>query len=75
MCVGIPMRLVRVDGDTGVVEAGGLEVRISLVLIEDPAVGDHVLVHAGFALERLDEAEAAETLALLEQLARAGEGG
>lgn len=72
MCVGIPMRLVRVDGRWGVVEAGGLEITICLELLEDPAVGDHVLVHAGFALERLDEREAMETLAMLEQMARLG---
>jgi len=66
------MRLVRVDGRWGVVEAGGLEITICLELLEDPAVGDHVLVHAGFALERLDEREAMETLAMLEQMARLG---
>jgi hydrogenase expression/formation protein HypC len=69
------MRLVRVDGKTGVVEAGGLEITISLELLEAPAVGDHVLVHAGFALERLDEREARETLAMLEQMARLAEEG
>jgi len=73
VCVGIPMRLLRVDGDTGVVESGGLEIEISLALLADPVVGDHVLVHAGFALEKLDEREAGETLALLEQMARLGQ--
>ncbi|MBW2262037.1 MAG: HypC/HybG/HupF family hydrogenase formation chaperone [Deltaproteobacteria bacterium] len=72
MCIGIPMRLVRIEGDSGVVESGGLEVRISLALLADPAVGDHVLVHAGFALEKLDEKEAEETLALLRQIVRLG---
>jgi hydrogenase expression/formation protein HypC len=67
------MRLVRVDGGKGVVQAGGLEITISLELLADAAVGDHVLVHAGFALERLDEREAMETLAMLEQMARLGE--
>lgn len=69
------MRLIRVDGDEGTVESGGLELRVSLALLAHPAVGDWVLVHAGFALERLDRQEAEETLAMLrEMIERAGEG-
>ena len=65
MCVGVPMRLGSIDGARGVVEAGGLEVEVALDLIEEPRVGDYLLVHAGYAIERLDPEEAAETLELL----------
>ena len=74
MCVGIPMRLRAVDGDRGLVEEGGLEVEVSLALIDGPRVGDHLLVHAGFAIERLDPEEAAETLRLLREVIGGGGG-
>ena len=69
MCMAIPMKLVEVEGETGVVELDGLRQTVNLALIEEPEVGQFVIVHAGFAIERLDEAEAAATLALFAELA------
>ena len=66
------MRLTEVEGERGVVEQGGLEVEVSLQLIERPRVGDYLLVHAGFAIERLDPDEAEETLAMLREIVSAG---
>ena len=67
MCLAIPMKVVRAEGLRGQAETGGVlrEVRLDLV---QAAVGDYVLVHAGFAIQVLDETEAAETLAALEAI-------
>ena len=73
MCVGIPMKLVTIEGTRGVVASGTLEVEISLALLPDARPGDHVLVHAAFALERIDEAEAEETLEMLREVIRRGD--
>jgi hydrogenase expression/formation protein HypC len=68
MCIGIPMQLSARDGDLGTVEQGGLTHQVSLALLEEARVGDYVLVHAGFAISRLDPEEAYETLELLRQV-------
>jgi len=70
MCLAVPLRVVRVapGGERGIVAMGGAEVEISLVLVEGVRAGDYVIVHAGMAIERLDEAAARETLALLEAM-------
>ncbi len=60
------MRLIKNNGITGVVELGGLEREIGLQLVENVNVGDYVIVHAGYAIQKLDEREAAETVALFE---------
>ncbi len=75
MCLAIPMRLREVCGELGKVELGGVLREVSLVLLPEARVGDHVLVHAGFAIEALSEAEAAETLALLGEVMAAEAGG
>ncbi|MDW8323616.1 MAG: HypC/HybG/HupF family hydrogenase formation chaperone [Burkholderiales bacterium] len=66
MCLAIPARVVeRIDDERAVVELAGVRKTISLALVEDVAVGDYVVVHVGFALARLDTAEAQATLALM----------
>lgn len=68
MCVGIPMKIVEVyeDGISGVVEAGGAKKHCFFMLINDPKIGDYVLVHAGSAIAKLEEQEAKENLKLIE---------
>ena len=69
MCIAIPARIMSVDGSTARVEFGGgtqRDVNISLV---EASVGQYVIVHAGFAIQVMDEAEAMETLALFDELA------
>lgn len=66
MCLAVPMKLIKLNGVTGVVELGSLHKEIGLQLLEDVKVGDYVIVHAGYAIKILDEKEAAETLTLLE---------
>jgi hydrogenase expression/formation protein HypC len=68
MCLGIPGRVDRIDGVMATVEFGGAGRQVSLELVPDEVeVGDYVLVHAGFALERIDEEEARETLKMLNE--------
>ncbi|MBD3177356.1 MAG: HypC/HybG/HupF family hydrogenase formation chaperone [Armatimonadia bacterium] len=71
MCIAVPCRLVAADELWGEVAVGDSRMKIRLDLLEEAELGDWVLVHAGFAIERLDEEEAKETLALLDEAARA----
>ncbi len=75
MCVAIPSRLVDVQGAMGTVDVGGARRRVSLLLLPEAQEGDYVIVHAGFALQRIDEKEAGETLRMLAQIAGGGEPG
>lgn len=71
MCLAIPAEVVEISTDTAtaVVDAGGARKRISVTLVDDLAVGDYVLVHAGFAINKIDEDEAMKTIELLRELA------
>ncbi len=68
MCLGIPVKVLEIDGQTAVVEVGGARRDVSLLLLEDVRPGDWVILHAGFAIQKLDEEEAEKTLALLREL-------
>jgi len=68
MCLALPMRIIAVDGELATISTAGLEQRASLTLVPEAKVGDYVLVHAGFAISVLDEADANETLALLREI-------
>lgn len=71
MCLAIPARVVETGpADLAVVDLGGVRKQISLSLIDDVAVGDYVIVHVGFALQKLDEEEAQKTLALFAEMAQ-----
>jgi hydrogenase expression/formation protein HypC len=74
MCLGIPMRVIEKNGADAVAESGGVKKSIRLDLIEGVDIGDYVLIHAGYAIEKLDTGEALETLELLRQVYRAGRG-
>lgn len=69
MCLAVPMAVVAVDGDEVVVDRDGVRQRARCDLLDVVQVGDHVIVHAGYALEVLDEADARATLALIANLA------
>lgn len=72
MCLAIPARVVEVtDDEMAVVDLNGVRKEISLALVEDVAVGDYVIVHVGFALNKLDAAEAEKTLALFAEMGAA----
>jgi len=69
MCLAIPaLVLRRIVNEEAIIDAGGVEKRVSLALVPEAAVGDYVVVHAGYAISRLDADEAAHTLALFAQM-------
>lgn len=68
MCLAVPTKLIEVNGSTGKVELSGTTREVGLQLIDEPHVGDYVLVHAGFAIQKVDQQEAEETLRILRQM-------
>ena len=69
MCLALPARIAEIhDDDTATVTLGGVRKQVSLALVENAEVGDYVIVHVGYALSKLDPAEAERTLALLTSL-------
>lgn len=75
MCLAVPGRVIRHYGDeaaTADVEFGVVTRSVCLACVPEAAVGDYVIVHAGFAIARLDEAAAQRSLELLQELAAAG---
>lgn len=74
MCLAVPLKLIEVHGNVGVVEMGGVKRRTNLSLVESPRVGDYAIVHAGFAISILDQKAAEETLDLIRQCIEKAEG-
>jgi hydrogenase expression/formation protein HypC len=69
MCVAVPTKVVRVEDDTAVVDVSGARRDVSLLLLDEKVnVGDYVLVHAGFAIRKIDEDYAKETLELFNKM-------
>ena len=71
MCLGIPGKVLEIEKNVAKVDVGGLLRDVSLDLCPDVSVGEYVLIHTGFAIQKVDEEEAMETLELLRQLAEA----
>ena len=63
MCLAVPLRIAELDGSNAVGERDGIRRSIRVDFIPDPKIGDYVIVHAGFAIERLSEEQALEDLA------------
>ena len=71
MCLGIPGKVIEIEKNVAKVDIGGVSRDISLDLCPDVSVGEYVLIHTGFAIQKVDEEEAKETLDLLRQMAEA----
>jgi hydrogenase expression/formation protein HypC len=70
MCLAVPVRVAALLDDQWVeIEVGGIRSRVSIALIDGVALGDYVIVHAGFAITRLDVEDAEKTLALFDEIA------
>ncbi len=70
MCLAIPARVAEIlENEQAIVDLGGVRKEISLALVDDIALGDYVIVHVGYAINRLDPEEAEKTLALFAELA------
>ncbi|MBN2735666.1 MAG: HypC/HybG/HupF family hydrogenase formation chaperone [Spirochaetales bacterium] len=69
MCLAVPLKITRIIDDfTAMAASGSEEIQINISLLEDPKAGEFVIVHAGFAMSKVHEDEAAETLKLLKEL-------
>ena len=69
MCLGVPMKVLSRDGDTVVAEVDGVQKEANVMLLgEDVSIGDYVIVHAGFAISKLDEEYAEETIRLMREV-------
>jgi hydrogenase expression/formation protein HypC len=73
MCLAVPVRIVSIDGDAAETEIAGVRRRVSIALTPEAKVGDYVLLHTGYSIGVIDEAEAEETLKLLEEIASLSE--
>ena len=70
MCLAVPMRVLKIEKDKATVELGGVEREISIQLMDNVKIGDYVIVHAGFAIQKLDEEEAEKTLEVFRKMER-----
>ena len=68
MCLSVPAKIVEINGEIARVAVGETIVNASLQMLDDVEIGDYVLLHTGFALQKISAADAAETLALFEEL-------
>ena len=75
MCLAIPSKITAIDkNNMADIDVDGVQRKASLLLLEDAQVDDYVIVHAGFAIKKIDEQAALETLALLKEAAALAEG-
>lgn len=74
MCLAVPGRVVSLEGASGVVDVAGVAVQVRMDFVPDVTEGQYVLVHAGFAVTSVDEQEASDTLRLLQEAGRGGQG-
>ena len=65
MCLAIPAKVLRIEGDNAIVAIEDVEYTASILLLDDIEPGDYIMLHAGFAIEKVNAAQAAETLQLL----------
>ncbi len=73
MCLAVPLKIMEIkDNGLAVGEYQGVQVEFSTLLLDEPQVGKYAIVHAGTAIEMLDEKDALETIALLEEMTRHG---
>ncbi len=68
MCIGVPGMIVEIVETKGVVQSRGIQQRVNLTLVPEAKIGDFVLIHAGVAIELINQQEANATLELLEEL-------
>ncbi len=74
MCLAVPSRIVEIEDRMATIDVSGIRQAVSLLLLPEPAaIGDYVLVHAGFAIQKIDEEAAAEALNLLREISAADE--
>ena len=65
MCLGVPMQVKTIENEVAMCEIDGVQREASLMMLDDVKIGDYVLIHAGFAIEKIDDDEAQLTLKAL----------
>jgi hydrogenase expression/formation protein HypC len=68
MCLAIPAKIVSISDESAVAEIGDVKREVSLMLLPEAEINDYVLIHAGYAIQKIDEEEASKTLELLKQM-------
>ena len=69
MCLAIPSKIIHIHNKMATINVDGVQRQVSLLLLEDAMEGDYVIVHAGFAIHKIDETTALETLKFLKEAA------
>lgn len=72
MCLSMPSKVISIDGEFAEVEFSGVRKKVGITFVKDVKVGDYLLVHSGFAIEKMSEKDALETLECWEEVNRAG---
>jgi len=67
MCLAIPSQIVKIEDTIGTIDTDGVKRKVSLMLIDNPRIGDWVIIHAGFAIHRIEESVAMESLRILKE--------
>lgn len=70
MCLAIPAKIIKKNGDMAVVDVSGVRREASLMLCPDAKIGDYIIMHAGFAIQKLDKKDAEETLQMLNDMVK-----
>ena len=68
MCIAVPAKIIKIDKEMAEVNYNGIVLKTNIYFIDNPNIGDYVLIHAGCAIEKLNEDEAKETLKIFEEL-------
>jgi hydrogenase expression/formation protein HypC len=69
MCLAIPAKIIEIKDEIGTIDMDGVKRKASLILLEDPQIGEYIIVHAGFGINKIDETAAEESLKILRQIA------
>ena len=67
MCLAIPSKIVKIENNMATIDVDGVKREASLLLVENPEVGEYVIVHAGFAISKINEEDALESLKLMRE--------
>jgi hydrogenase expression/formation protein HypC len=70
MCLAIPGKLVEINGYNGIADFSGVRRKVDISFLEDPKLGDYILVHVGFAIQKVEEEIARETYRLLDEISK-----
>jgi len=68
MCLSVPAQIIKIDGQMADVSIGGALFKAGLQMVENVRVGDYILLHAGFAIQKISEEDALETIKLLKEM-------